>query len=81
MRIEQWRGRCFMPAQKVWHEEIQSWVFEDLADVDIPDDLDFDDLDLGHFDISQFDLSRATLPLHILEGKHLHKKRTCKCVI
>lgn len=63
-----------MPVQKVWHEEIQSWVFEDPDDVDIPDDLDFDDLDLGHFDISQFDLSRATLPLYILEGKYLHKK-------
>lgn len=55
-----------MPVQKVWHEEIQSWVFEDPADVDI--------LDLGYFDIFQFDLSLATLPLHILEGKYLHKK-------
>lgn len=63
-----------MAAKKVWHAELQSWFLEDPADVDIPDGLDFDDLDLGYFDISQFDLSRATLPLHILEGKHLHKK-------
>lgn len=61
-----------MAAKKVWHEELQSWVLEDPADVDIPDDLDFDDLDLGHFDISQFDLSRATLPLRVLEGRHRH---------
>ena len=59
-----------MPAQKVWHEEIQSWIFEDPdEDKSIPDGADPED-----FGIKMLDL---TCPLNVLEGRLLHKK-ACK---
>lgn len=62
-----------MPAQKVWHEEIQSWVFEDPDDVNIPDDINPEDYGVEVVP-KAYPTSRSTLPLHILEGKYLHKK-------
>lgn len=62
-----------MPAQKVWHEEIQSWVFEDSDDVNIPDNIDPEDYGVEIVP-KVYPAPRSTIPLHILEGKHLHKK-------
>lgn len=62
-----------MPAQKVWHEEIQSWVFEDPDDVNIPDNIDPEDYGVEIVP-KVYPAPRSILPLRILEGKHLHKK-------
>lgn len=62
-----------MAAKKVWHEEIQSWVFEDPDDVNIPNDINPEDY--GVEIVSKvYPTPRSTLPLRILERKHLHKK-------
>ena len=62
-----------MATQRVWHEELQAWVYDDP---DIPEDLDFDNLE--NFGISararenaNHDLCRAYLPLNILEGRSM----------
>lgn len=58
-----------MTAQKVWHDELQAWVYEDpdIPDVEFPDEL-------NTIDITNLNLSKATLPLNILEGRPLHAK-------
>lgn len=65
-----------MAIQRVWHEELQDWVYEDP---DTPADLDFDNL--KDFGISvrarknaNHDLARACLPLSILEGRSSYVK-------
>lgn len=62
-----------MPAQKVWHEEIQSWSFEDPDDVNIPDDINPEDYGVEVVP-KVYQVLRCTLPLHILDGKYFHKK-------
>ena len=60
-----------MAMQKVWHEELQDWVYEDS---DTPKNLDFDNLKDFGIPVcarknANHDLSRACLPLSILEGR------------
>ena len=65
-----------MAIQRVWHEDLQDWVYEDP---DTPAELDFDNL--KDFGISvharknaNHDLARACLPLSILEGRSSYVK-------
>lgn len=66
-----------MPAQKVWHEEIQSWIFEDSdEDKSIPDGADPEDFGIKMLDAVPHGRV-LTYPLNVLEGILLHKK-ACK---
>lgn len=61
-----------MPAQKVWHEELQDWVYEDSNNS--ADDIKSDDIDnmvYNKTDMSGFNPLRGSIPLSMLE--HMHK--------
>lgn len=57
-----------MAVKKVWHEELQSWVFEDPDDVNIPDDINPEDYGVEVVP-KVYSVPRSTLPLRILEGR------------
>lgn len=66
-----------MAVKKVWHEELQSWVFEDPDDVNIPDDINPEDYGVEVVP-KVYPIPRSTLPLHILEGRPRHAKSNKK---
>lgn len=63
-----------MACKKVWHEEIQSWVFEDPdEDKSIPDGADPEDFGIKMLDAAPHGRV-LTYPLNVLEGRPLHAK-------
>lgn len=62
-----------MAVKKVWHEELQSWVFEDPDDVNIPDDINPEDYGVEVVP-KVYPVPKSTLPLRILEGRPRHAK-------